>query len=54
MICLVGGCGYAYRSRGGGHIRAGVGKGGQVWTSHTDQMRMGDMSSGWVWVCVQV
>ena len=33
---------------------AWVGKGGQVWMSQTDRAGMGDMASGWVWVCVQV
>ena len=31
-----------------------MGKGGQKWAGLTDQAGMGDMASGWVWVCVQV
>ena len=31
-----------------------MGKGGQVWMGQTDQAGIGDMPSGWVWVCVQV
>ena len=30
-----------------------VGKCGQVWMGQTDRAGMGDMGSGWVWVCVQ-
>ena len=37
-----------------GQIWAKVGKGGQVWISQTGEVGMGDMGSGWVWVCVQV
>ena len=37
-----------------GQIWARVDKGGQVWMGRTDQVGMGDMDSGWVWVCVQV
>ena len=37
-----------------GQIWSRVGKGGQVWMGQTDQVGMGDMASGWVWVCVQV
>ena len=37
-----------------GQIWARVGKGGQVWIGQTDQARMLDMDSGWVWVCEQV
>ena len=37
-----------------GHIWAKVGKGGQVWMGQTDRAGMGDMASGWVWVCVKV
>ena len=35
-------------------IWARVGKGRQVWMSHTDRVGISDMASGWVWVCVQV
>ena len=31
-----------------------MGKGEQVSMSYTDLAGMGDRSSGWVWVCVQV
>ena len=57
MTWLVGRCGYACRSRVGGQVWADIGKGGQrwqVWMSQTDRTEMGDMASGWVWVCVQV
>ena len=37
-----------------GEIWARVGKGGQVWTGQTARAEMGDMASGWVWVCLQV
>ena len=37
-----------------GQIWAKLGKGGQVWMSQTDRAEMGDMRSGWGWVCVQV
>ena len=33
-------------------IWAKVGKGGQVWMGQTDLAGMGDMDSGWMWVCV--
>ena len=47
-------CGYACRIRDGcGQVWADVGKGGQVWMGQTDYAGMGDMVSGWVWVCVQ-
>ena len=39
---------------GCGQILADMGKGGQVWMGQTDRAGMGDMGSGWVWVCVQV
>ena len=53
VIWLVGGCGYACRSRDEcGSVLAYMGKGGQVWMGHTDQAGMDD--SRWVWVCVQV
>ena len=43
------------RSRGGGGwVWAYFGKGWQVWMGHTAQVVMVDMSSGLVWVCVQV
>ena len=54
-ICLVGGCGYTCRSRGRcDWLWASLGKGGQVWMGQTDWVGIEDMSSGWVWVCVQV
>ena len=37
-----------------GHTWARVVKGGQVWMGQTDQVGMGDVPSGWEWVCVQV
>ena len=37
-----------------GQIWARVGKGGQVWIGQNDRAGMGDMASGWLWVCVQV
>ena len=37
-----------------GQIWAEVGKGWQVWMGQTDRAGMGDISSSWVWVCVQV
>ena len=37
-----------------GKIWARLGKGGQVWMSHTDWLCMGDMASEWVLVCMQV
>ena len=37
-----------------GHILERVGKGGQIWMGQTDRVRIGDMSSGLVWVCVQI
>ena len=35
-------------------IWARLGKGGQVLMGQTDRVDMGDMDSGWLWVCVQV
>ena len=37
-----------------GQIWAKDDKSGQVWIGQTDQAGMGDMASGWVWICVQV
>ena len=37
-----------------GQIWVKVGKDGQVWMGQADWAGMGDMASGWVWVCVQV
>ena len=37
-----------------GLIWARVGKSRQVWMGQTDRAGMGNMDSGWVWVCVQV
>ena len=37
-----------------GQIWARLGKGGQVWINQTDRAGMGDMASGWMWVCLQV
>ena len=55
MTWVVGGCGYACRSRGGcGQVWADMGKGGQVWMGQTDQVGMGDMGDGCLWVCLQV
>ena len=44
----VGGSGHSL-----GQIRARV-DGGQVWMGQNDWAGMGDMASGWVWVCEQV
>ena len=35
-------------------VWADMSKGGQVWMGQTDWAGMGDMASGWVWVCRQV
>ena len=44
---VVGGCGYACRSRGGcGQVWTYMGKVGQVWIGQTDQTKMGGMASG--------
>ena len=51
----VGGCWWVWMGVGKfRQIWAKVGKGGQVWMAQTDRVGMGDMSGGWVWVCVQV
>ena len=39
---------------GCGQVWADMGKGGHVRMGQTDQAGMGDMGSGWMWVCVQV
>ena len=55
MTWVVGGCGYACRSRGGcGQVWADMGKGGQERIGQTDRVGIGDMDSGWLWVCMQV
>ena len=49
VIWLIGGCGYASRSRGGhGQVWADMGKDGQVWMGQNDWVKMGDMANGWV------
>ena len=54
LIWLVGECGYGCWSRDGcGQVWADMGKGGQVWIGQTDLAGMFDMTSGWVWVCLQ-
>ena len=37
-----------------GKIWAKVAKDRHVWMGQTDHAGMGDIGSGWVWVCVQV
>ena len=61
MTWLVCGCGYTCGLGVGvgglgnfGQIWASVGNDGQALMGQTDQAGMGDMASGWVWVCVQV
>ena len=34
-----------------GQVWADMGKGGQFWMDQTDRAGIGDMASGWVWVC---
>ena len=37
-----------------GQVWTDLGKGGQVCMGQTDQAGMGDIASGWGWICVQV